>query len=327
MPYRSEIGFLVTGSTRNERRLVHFASAFTACAELDSRIDPASERYHSAFTFTEDMVRHVERVGSVKGYRGPCGGEFVWIDIDAADLSEALAHAKRLILLLTGLLGVDPCDLLLFFSGAKGFHIGVPVHGLAEPSPAFPAQARAFAERLATEADVKIDVKIYDAVRCLRTPNSRHPRTGLYKRCLNADGFERLSLAHILELAKTPEPFEVPGFDGPVVPALQRLWNEANPQRPPQTMQLPNLWKNTAACQLNRATLDFIHAGAEQGERATRLFAAAANLGELAAAHGPQGLATALLEVPGRDSGLTPSEVRRQIETGWKHGFEKGARP
>jgi hypothetical protein len=318
---------MVVGPVHKERRLVHHASAFAACAEIDARIDPVLERYLSCFTFSNEMVKHFERTGSVKGYRGPCGGDFVWIDIDAADLSEALAHAKRLVLLLTGLLGVDPCDLLLFFSGAKGFHIGVPVHGLAEPSPAFPAQARAFAERLAADADVKIDVKIYDAVRCFRTPNSRHPRTGLYKRWLSADGFEHMSLAHILDLAKTPEPFEVPGCDGPISPALQRLWKEANPPRSPQTMHLPNLWKNTAVCQLNRATTDFIHVGAVEGERATRLFAAAANLGELAAAHGAQGLATALLEPAGRDCGLTPSEVRRQIETGWKHGFEKGARP
>jgi hypothetical protein len=326
MKCRFDIGFMLTGPVHGTRQLVHYPSAFSACAELDPRIDAGLERYLSAFTYTEDMVRHVERTGSVKGYHGPCGGDFVWIDIDG-DLDDALAYGKRLALLLTGPLAVEPGDLLLFFSGAKGFHIGVPAHGLAEPSPTFPAQARAFAERLAVEADVKIDTKIYDAVRCFRAPNSRHPRTGLYKRWLSADGFERMNIGQILELATAPETFEVPEFTGALPQALQRVWNEANPPRPPQTMQLPNLWKNTAACQLNRATLDFIHAGAEQGERATRLFAAAANLGELAAAHGPQGLATALLEVPGRDSGLTPSEVRRQIETGWKHGYEKGARP
>ncbi len=54
-----------------------------------------------------------------------------------------------------------------------------------------------------------IDAGVYDRVRAFRAPNSRHPKTGLHKRRLSFD--ELLGpLDVILELAKTPAPFDVP---------------------------------------------------------------------------------------------------------------------
>jgi hypothetical protein len=67
---------------------------------------------------------------------------------------------------------------------------------------------------------------------------------------------------------------------------------------------------------LNALTLAFIRDGAPEGERATRLFQAAANLAELGC---PAELAHALRDEAALDSGLTPSETRRQIESGLNH--------
>jgi hypothetical protein len=72
---------------------------------------------------------------------------------------------------------------------------------------------------------------------------------------------------------------------------------------------------------LNRATLDFIRDGADRGDRHRLLFSAAANLAEFSC---PPALAHALLTEAALDSGLPPSEVRRQIECGLKHNG-KGA--
>jgi hypothetical protein len=71
---------------------------------------------------------------------------------------------------------------------------------------------------------------------------------------------------------------------------------------------------------LNKATLDFIREGAERGDRHRLLFSAAANLAEFSC---PPALAHALLSEAGLDSGLPPSDVRRQIDCGLMHG--KGA--
>jgi len=64
---------------------------------------------------------------------------------------------------------------------------------------------------------------------------------------------------------------------------------------------------------LNRATLDFIRDGAGQGDRHRLLFSAAANLAEFSC---PPALAHALLSEAGLDSGLSPKDVRRQIDCG-----------
>ena len=67
---------------------------------------------------------------------------------------------------------------------------------------------------------------------------------------------------------------------------------------------------------LNRATLEFIRDGAGTGDRHRLLFSAAANLAEFGC---PQSLAEALLCESALDSGLSPSEVRRQIACGLDH--------
>src|SRR5262249_5630631 len=70
------------------------------------------------------------------------------------------------------------------------------------------------------------------------------------------------------------------------------------------------------APRLNRATLDFIRDGADQGDRHRLLFSAAANLAEFRC---PPALAHALLVEAALDSGLPPADVRRQIECGLQH--------
>jgi hypothetical protein len=70
---------------------------------------------------------------------------------------------------------------------------------------------------------------------------------------------------------------------------------------------------------LNRATLDFIRDGADQGDRHRLLFSAAANLAELGC---PAALAHALLTEAALDTGLPSADVRRQIDCGLNHAGE-----
>ena len=77
---------------------------------------------------------------------------------------------------------------------------------------------------------------------------------------------------------------------------------------------------------LNRLTFEFIRGGTAPGGsgddvttgegRHRRLFSAAANLAEFGC---PPEFAYALLTEPGLDCGLTPADVRRQIDCGLKH--------
>ena len=121
------LGFRIVGSCANERRLVDWPAAFAAYASLDDRADVQKEAYLSAFTFGDDFGQYLDATGSTKGFDGVCGGEYVWFDIDREDdLELARRDAVRLAMHLVDRFGVFDADLLIWFSGAKGFHLGLP---------------------------------------------------------------------------------------------------------------------------------------------------------------------------------------------------------
>ena len=202
---------------------------------------------------------------------------------------------------------------VLFFSGSKGFHVGLPT-ALWNPSPSadFHRTARRFAERLAELASVTIDAGVYDKVRAFRAPNSRHAKTGLHKRRLTFD--ELLGpLAAIVELAATPAPFDVPNVAGTSEAAAADWQAAADLVARESEAKAARRAAGNGSGALNKATLAFIRDGAGTGDRHRLLFSAAANLAEF---HCPLPLAVALLEESALDSGLPPKDVRRAIECG-----------
>jgi len=310
-------GFRVLGPTTEPRRLIDWAVAFRAYLESDTRAEPAREAYLSAFTFGDDFRRHFEAVGSPKGFAGACWAPFVWFDLDAPDAVRfALEAARRLVGAITGRFKIADDALLTFYSGSKGFHVGVPTSlwGPA-PGPAFHRIARTFAERIASAAPVTIDSAVYDRARLFRAPNSRHPKTGHHKRRLTYDELMGLSVDAIARLAESPAPVEWEPPTGTSDEAAQ-LWSEAAHQVVAEaTARQQRQAANGTAATLNRATLAFIREGAAVGNRHRLLYSAARNLGEFGC---PPALAHALLTESALDSGLPPTDVRRQIECGLK---------
>lgn len=325
-------GFRVVGDCTNPRRLVDAGVAFAAHARCDERAELDRECFLSAFQFDDGFRNHLESTGSTKGFGGPCWSPWLRFDIDRdGELQVALENTRRLCVIITERYRVADDDLLVFYSGSKGFHCGLPTAmWCPEPSDIFHRVARRFAENIAESAGVSIDTSIYDRVRCFRAPNSRHPRTGKHKRRLAVDGLMHLSLSAILDLAANPEPFEIPS---PTYRSEQAAadWRKAaeQVQRRVEAMKQRRA-DNDGSATLNQLTLDFIRNGAPRGGpgakddtagRHRRLFSAAANLAEFGC---PPGLAYALLTDAGLDSGLPPSDVRRQIDCGLHH---KGGEP
>ena len=311
------LGFRIVGPCTNERRLVDWPTAFAAYASLDARAEVEREAYLSAFTFGEDFRRHLDTTGSTKGFDGECGAEFIWFDIDRTDLEAARRDAARLCLFLIEHYALDDDGLLVFFSGSKGFHVGLPT-ALWKPvaSGAFHVTARRLAEALAAECGVVIDAGVYDKVRAFRAPNSRHGKTGLRKRALTLRELTLLSVARIQELARDQGAFDVPTVStrcelatGDWRDAARRVASETEAVRERRVLA-------NGSATLNRATLDFIRDGAGSGDRHRLLFSAAANLAEFGC---PVGLAHELLREAALDSGLSPSETRRQIDCGLNH--------
>lgn len=315
-PNPCRFGFRVVGPTTEPRRLVDHAAAFRAHAECDSRAETHRECYLSAFQFGEDFADWLNANDSPKGYAGACWSPWLWLDIDREELDHATRDARRLAAFAVDRWRLDGDELLLFFSGSKGFHIGLPLSrcGILEPSTTFNGQCRRLAERLATEAGTHIDDGVFDRVRLFRAPNSWHPRTGRRKRRLSFDELLNVRTEAIVERAAEPLPFELPDPPHPHPQAVAD-WRDAGEEIVRRAADLTER-RTTAngAGRLNRSTLAFIREGATVGDRARTLYAAARNLAD----HGcPQELAHELLTEAALDSGLPPSETRRQIDCGW----------
>jgi hypothetical protein len=315
------------GNLAGRRRLVDAAAAFLAHAACDERAEVEKEAYLSAFRFGDDFRSHLGRTGSSRDFDGPCWSPHVWWDLDRpGDLERATTDARRLATsLLDRYRSLDDDDLLLFFSGCKGFQVGLPAFWSPGPAVDFHRVARRFASRLAGDAGAgAIDRQIYAKVQPLRAPNSRHPRSRLFKRRLRLDELMGLSIDGIRHLARRPEPFDLPEpRSSPADRAkAEDDWTEAvrSVERDADegTARFAAITDGNrdGTPRLNARTLRFLREGALEGDRATGLFQAAANLAEFGC---PPALAHALLTEVALDSGLTPGETRRQIECGLAH--------
>ena len=308
-------GFRIRGGCWDERRPIDWAAAFQAYADCDTRADVQGESFLSAFCFEKDLLQRDDGWKlDLRGFDGPCWSKWVWFDIDRTnDLESATLDARRLSGFLANRYQLDGDEMLIFFSGSKGFHIGLPVElWNCEPSRTHHRVVRHFASDLAAQAKVMIDSGIYDKVRAFRAPNSRHPKTGLHKRRLEYGELMHVKTTAIVERAAAPIPFDLPAAPH-ISPQAACDWElavhtvaevEAVDERRCDTL---------VRQRLNRLTSEFIRQGAPKGERSLRLFSAAKNLREFEC---PRPLAHALLTEPALDCGLPPAEVSRQIECG-----------
>lgn len=313
-------GYRILGPVSGTRRWVVAAAAFAGYARCDPKAECDREAYLSAFCFGDDIRPRFDGTGSVdtKGYNGLCWAPWVWWDIDRdGNLESALSDVRALATVIQERFRVCGDELLVFFSGHKGFHLGLSTTLWSpEPSQLFHRVTRRFAEAVADLASVTIDTAIYDKVRAFRAPNSRHPKSGLHKRRFALDELSSISVEQIMSVAKQPMPFELAvaaqhGKQAAAdwIDATQHVdQTEAHIRRRAEAAD--------ASPHLNRLTLEFITEGAIEGERNRRLFAAAANLAEFGC---PSQLAHALLTPAALDSGLPPAEVRRQILRGLEH--------
>ena len=312
-------GFRIVGPTTNDRRLIDWPAAFRGCCECDNRAEVNRESYLSAFTFGDDFRHHLTATGSVRGFAGATWSAWLWFDIDRDDIDQAATDARRLAAGLADRYRLDGDELLAFFSGSKGFHVGLPLSVCGSPGPSknFHRACRRFAEAVALRSAVAIDSGVYDAVRAFRAPNSRHPKTGLHKRWLTFGELMGLTTRRIVELAADPAPFDPPD-PAPVADQAVRDWAAAVESVAAEDLAAESRRGSVgrSGSRLNRATLEFIRDGATSGDRHRLLFSAAANLAEFGCS---VELAESLLTESALDSGLSPSDVRRQIECGLNH--------
>jgi len=301
-----------------ERKETVWQSAFRAHVEADPRAMTAGECYLSHFMFPDEFREHLATTGSTAGYTGPTWLQWLVFDIDVADdIDEALRQARRLAAWLVDRFKLEPDDLMFFYSGSKGFHV-LPPSSLwdGQPAASFHEYARRFAETLAINADVKIDSGVYARVNLLRAPNSKHRKTDRYKVQLRYDELLNLKPEAIFQIAAEPREGWIPEPVG-VNSEAAETWREIVSVVDSDNQTSAERRSSNGAAKLNPTTRAVLVEGSFVGDRHRELFSSAANLAEFSSV---EELAFALLTPCGLNSGLTPSEVQRQIACGLKHG-------
>lgn len=310
------VGAFVLGAPTAPRALVRHAELLTAYA--DGAIEDEREAYLSHFAFGAEMQDHyaVHR-NSVAGFAGPCWCRRLVLDIDRPDLAEALDDARQLVRTIGQRYPETEGDVPVYFSGGKGFHVLVELAHRPPPAVGFHHVCRTFAEALAALAGIRIDASIYDIAHIIRLPNTRHPRTGLCKRRIDPEALFVLELPGILELAKHPSGDGIPAVRLPVT-QLAADWRDAEQATAARAAARAAVRQAAGPADVRapRYFLDLLRFGADVGERHQTLFRCAAWLTEQGA---PPLLVAALLTEPGRDVGLSPADVDRQIACGIAH--------
>ena len=326
-PPATLVGGFVEGSLTAPRTVVQAEALFRAFHELElpEGLDTDGEAYGTVFQYPKaEYAAHVRVHGSPKGYAGPAACcRLVW-DIDRPDLEAALDDARKLARFLCHRYGTHAERALgIYFSGSKGFHLTLVNPIGFVPLRHGPAVVKLLCKALAHGAGVVVDVAIYDRQRLFRLPNTKHAKTGLYKRFVPLDDLDRLDVPRIREAAKHPAGFAVPAVTDDCE-LLTEDWLEAETRilaNPGASIAVRVPPSNTPT--VPKFVRDFIGFGDIQDPgRALTLFRCAAALAEGGT---PAPVVFGLLEEPALKSGLDATEVNKQIEAGIAHGTRKGA--
>jgi hypothetical protein len=168
--------------------------------------NPANyERYISWLPYDKNILDYAKVNGSLKQYKGIHYCPVFFIDIDKdGDLAGAQQSTLQLIKRLVSEYFVNTEDLLYYFSGNKGFHVGIPgkMMGIKSPQSGMGDRCKRVAVELTNDIE-NIDYKIYDDGRLFRLVNSINDKSGLYKIPIT---YEELAgdMNVIIELAKQP---------------------------------------------------------------------------------------------------------------------------
>ena len=182
--------------------------------EIDNMTFGDRPAWTSHFRFSGDFPEYVSTTGGVRGYNGSCFCDFVIIDIDDNDdPSKALVAVRKLINRLDSEYKLPIAAqkaIKYYFSGAKGFHILIPISffGKLVPASEFNEHVKTIALRL-TDDISEVDESIYDKTRVFRIPSTVHDKSKLRKIPLTFTEINECAMDGILELAKNPRDIDI----------------------------------------------------------------------------------------------------------------------
>lgn len=214
------------------------------------------ECYNSMFGYGEEGLAHWQAHGTCKDYNGSVVFNKLWIDIDSrTNLSLSQKAAVLLVDELVNKYGVHKDGIAIYFSGGKGFHIGldsVMFNKLNFESSRVPSICKRMVGKL-TMIDITdkeavrnspIDFAIYNHTRVFRTPLSKHA-SGNYKVMVSVDQIKTLTIEEIVERARTKVSSKF-SYKQRIVPKLVELFDECEKEPDEFRIASPtNTSKNT----------------------------------------------------------------------------------
>ena len=149
------------------------------------------EAYTSLFTFTEEVIDYVKnniskktQKPSIEGYIGKCSSSYLWIDVDVeGNLPLATKSMIEIVYRLNENYGITYKSLKVFFSGSKGYHIGIPskCFGAQEySSEILPSVHKSMVKAICGNIS-GVDYVVYNTSRIWRCPFSKNQKSGRYK--------------------------------------------------------------------------------------------------------------------------------------------------
>jgi KaiC/GvpD/RAD55 family RecA-like ATPase len=163
--------------------------------------EPNLDWYTSVFSYGEEAKAYFEANGySIKGYTGIGLANKLIFDFDSEEnLGQARLDTIEILKRLKNE-GIDvQASALIFWSGAKGFHVEVPIK-----SPLLNEELKDICTNL-SKGLTTFDPVIYNITRLIRIVNTKHQVTGLYKIPFTPNEFIKLTIEQIKELAKQPK--------------------------------------------------------------------------------------------------------------------------
>lgn len=149
--------------------------------------------------YTKEQRDEFLKTKSVAGFKNLKTNQ-IWFDFDSPDLNAAKKDAEELFQRLLKHFRLNNIE--CYFSGSKGMHILVKLE-----EDITSVHVKKIVLNLGKDLET-LDLKIYDANRILRAPNTKHEKTGLYKIQLAYDELQYLTVDEIKKLAEQPREFE-----------------------------------------------------------------------------------------------------------------------
>ncbi len=168
------------------------------------KLDSNQDYYTSIFKYNNTHKELAEKSGSVAGITDVTTDTLVWDFDSKTNLEQCRQDVLTLAATLVQNYKVDENSLQCYFSSNKGFHVVLKLDTTITP-----AEFKQAVTKLGGNLET-FDPVVSDPARILRLPNTKNPKSGLYKIPLHIADIDTNSIEEIKELAKKPKD---PEFD------------------------------------------------------------------------------------------------------------------